>query len=144
MKNSNFCVDHNSEDHWQPRWEMLGVLGGLTEFPACDSPRWLAVTTACLNDAMRAGRDFRVCLICEFFNNIGANGTRQFVWSRRETDVPSLVALMGGSEMWSRGAVQDPFAVAVGQIEESRPTAILRLCRARRRLPGRHMLLAAA
>jgi hypothetical protein len=21
LKNSNFCVDHNSEDRWQPRWK---------------------------------------------------------------------------------------------------------------------------
>jgi hypothetical protein len=26
LKNSNFCVDHNSEDRWQPRWKSsLGV-----------------------------------------------------------------------------------------------------------------------
>jgi hypothetical protein len=22
LKNSNFCVDHNSEDRWQPRWKI--------------------------------------------------------------------------------------------------------------------------
>jgi hypothetical protein len=24
LKNSNFSLDHNSEDHWQPRWKFLG------------------------------------------------------------------------------------------------------------------------
>jgi hypothetical protein len=22
LKNSNFCVDHNSEERWQPRWKI--------------------------------------------------------------------------------------------------------------------------
>jgi hypothetical protein len=55
LKNSNFGVDHNSEDRWQPRRK---IPGGLTRFAACDLPVWLAVTTTSLDDAMRAGTRF--------------------------------------------------------------------------------------
>src|SRR5277367_4552716 len=58
LKNSNFCLDHSSEDRWQPRWKIPWGFGGVTGFAACDPPTWLAVTTTSLDDAMRAGTRF--------------------------------------------------------------------------------------
>jgi hypothetical protein len=58
LKNSIFCVDHNTEDRWQPRWKIPRGFGGLTGFATCDPPIWLAMTIARLEDAMRAGTRF--------------------------------------------------------------------------------------
>ena len=30
MKNSNFCVDHSSEDRWQAQWKIPQGFGGVT------------------------------------------------------------------------------------------------------------------
>jgi hypothetical protein len=63
LKNSNFCVDHDSENRWQPRWKNCGLTG----FATCDPARWLAVTTISLDDAMRAGTRFSQLLNLRVF-----------------------------------------------------------------------------
>jgi hypothetical protein len=67
LKNSNFFVDHNSEDRWQLRWKTPWGFGGLAGFAACDSPIWLAVTTTSLDDAMRVGARFSQLLSLRVF-----------------------------------------------------------------------------
>jgi hypothetical protein len=58
LKNSNFCIDHGSEDRWQPRWKIPSGFGGLTGFAPRDPLIRLAVTTTSLDDPMRAETRF--------------------------------------------------------------------------------------
>jgi hypothetical protein len=75
LENSDFCVNHNSEDRWQPRWKIPQGFGGLIGFAACDPPTWLAVTTTSLDDAMSAGTRFSQLLNLRVFNTIDVNRT---------------------------------------------------------------------
>jgi hypothetical protein len=36
LKNSNFGLDHNSEDRWQPGYKFLSGFGDQTGFAVCD------------------------------------------------------------------------------------------------------------
>ena len=54
LKNSNFRVDHNSEDRWQPRWKFPWGLSGATDLSAYDPLLGLAVATTRGDNAMRA------------------------------------------------------------------------------------------
>ena len=38
LKNSNFCVDHSSEDRWQAQWKIPQGFGGGTGFADYDPP----------------------------------------------------------------------------------------------------------
>jgi hypothetical protein len=58
LKNSNFGLDHNSEDRWQPQWKFPEGLGGATGFAACDPLIGLAVATTGLENTMRAEAGF--------------------------------------------------------------------------------------
>ncbi|MGA7198018.1 hypothetical protein, partial [Roseiarcus sp.] len=54
LKNSDFRIDHNSEDRWQPRWKILWGVGGRAALAACDPPVCLAVTATSLDDVIGA------------------------------------------------------------------------------------------
>jgi hypothetical protein len=58
LKNSNFRLDHNSEDRWQPGWKFPWGLGGATGLATCDPLVGLAVATTRAGNTMRAKARF--------------------------------------------------------------------------------------
>jgi hypothetical protein len=54
LKNSNFCVAHNSEDRWRPRWKFPWGLSGATDLSAYDPLLALAVATTRGDNAFHA------------------------------------------------------------------------------------------
>jgi hypothetical protein len=58
LKNSNFRLDHNSEDRWQSRWKFPWGLSGATDLPAYGPLLGLAVATIRGDNTLRAETGF--------------------------------------------------------------------------------------
>jgi hypothetical protein len=58
LKNSNFRLDHNSEDRWQSRWKFPWGLSGATDLPAYGPLLGLAVATIRGDNTLRGNGFF--------------------------------------------------------------------------------------
>jgi hypothetical protein len=68
LKNSNFRLDHNSEDRLQSRWKFLWGLSGATDLSSYDPFLGPAVATTLGDNTVRAETGFSLHPISEFFN----------------------------------------------------------------------------
>jgi hypothetical protein len=77
LKNSNFRLDHNSEDRWQSRWKFTWGLSGATDLSAYDPLLGLAVATTREDNTMRTEAGFSRHLNFRLFQHrvIGGNSS---------------------------------------------------------------------